>query len=115
MDKKDGVHPTAIPPRIASDLSYCAFVAKTSAWNLTNDIVFTSCINWNIFPLTSSGSFDNYFRYSCISLINAGVCSKASSPNVPTLGDKYSHELVCGFVLRASERFAFRLMMSDSF
>ena len=59
---------------------------------LSNDIVFTSCINWSIFPPASSRSFNKFLRYSCTSFINA----------VHTLVDKYSHELVCGFVLRAS-------------
>ena len=77
-------------------------MANTSAWNLSNDIVFTSCINWSIFPPASSRSLNKFFRHSCISFITAGACSKASSPNVHTLGDNYSRELVCGFIKSAT-------------
>ena len=89
VDKKNGVYPTRIPPRIASNLSYCALVAKESVWNLSNDIAFTSSINCIIMHSASSISFNKFFRYTCISLITAGACLKASSPNVHALGDKF--------------------------
>ena len=82
--------------------SLCALVARTSAWNLSSDMVFTSCINCNIMPPAFSLSFSRFFRYTWISFIFAGACSKTSSPSLHTAGDKNSHTLVCGFVFKTS-------------
>ena len=51
-------------------------------------------------PPDQSLSFNKVFKYAGITFITAGVCSKASFPNVHTLGDRYSHALACGLILR---------------